>query len=187
MARIPLPTRDSLPTDDLKQRWDRTAARGPVLNIQRAFFTNPAIQLNAFQVWRASGLDPRARELVILRCAYKKESRYEWHQHVRIARGEGLTDAQIDAVRHWQDSDLLSDDDRALLAYVDEMAAAQRPSDEAFARIARSRSTGEVFGVTFLITLYFQLAHVMAALDLETEEPFVGWDVRPHPLPPVTS
>ena len=31
------------------------------------------------------------------------------------------------------------------------------------------------FGVTFLITLYFQLAHVMVALDLETEEPFVGW------------
>ena len=32
-------------------------------------------------------------------------------------------------------------------------------------------------GVTFLITLYFQLAQVMATMDLETEEPFVGWKV----------
>ncbi len=32
-----------------------------------------------------------------------------------------------------------------------------------------------MFGVTLLITLYFQLAHVMSALDLETEEAFVWW------------
>ena len=51
-----------------------------------------------------------------------------------------------------------------------------RPGEEVFAALARGRSPGEVFGVTMLITLYFQLAHIMAALDLETEEPFVGWD-----------
>lgn len=177
MARIPLPTRDTLPTDELKERWDRTASRGPVLNILRAFMTNPGIEINAFQVWRATGLEPRAREIVILRCAYRKQSTYEWHQHVRIARDAGLSDEVINGVRNWTDATVFSGDERALLGYVDELAESSRPSDAAFEAVSRNRSTGEVFGVTFLITLYFQLAHVMAALDLETEDPFVGWEL----------
>jgi alkylhydroperoxidase family enzyme len=178
MARIPLPTRESLADDELRSRWDRTAGRsGQVLNIQRAFFINPEITLNAFQIWRASGLSPRAREIVILRCAFDKQSTYEWHQHVRIARGEGLTVDEINAVTDWKSSNAFSEDERALLAYVDDMAANPRASDATFAAVSKGRSSAGVFGVTFLITLYFQLAQVMATMDLETEEPFVGWKV----------
>jgi len=177
MARIPLPTRASLTDDALVQRWDRLAERGPVLNVLRLFMANPSIELNAFQVWRASGLAPRAREIVILRCAYTQQSTYEWHQHVRIALREGLSAAEIDAVRDWQGSALFSEAERVLLAYVDELAANARPSDEVFAAFARGRSDAEILGVTVLITLYFQLAHIMSALDLETEEEFVGWDI----------
>jgi 4-carboxymuconolactone decarboxylase len=179
MARIPLPTRESLPDDALRQRWDRLAARGPVLNVLRLFLTNPAIELNARRVWQASGLSPRARELVILRCAYVKQSTYEWHQHVRIATDEGLTPADIAAVRSWQDAGCFSADERALLAYVDELAMMPRPGDAAFAAVSHGRAPAEILGVTMLITLYFQLAHLMAAFDLETEGPFVGWDVAP--------
>ncbi len=175
MTRIDLPTRESLP-EDLKDRWDRTARRGPVLNIQRVFLANPDIRLDAFGVWKASGLEPRSREIVILRAAFKKQSRYEWHQHVRIASGEGLSDDDIKAVAHWENSSAFSPAERVLLAYVDALAESPRPSDEAFAAFAEGRSRAEIVGVTFLITLYFQLAQVMAALDLETEEPFVGWD-----------
>lgn len=178
MARIPLATRDSLSGDEMKARWDRLAERGPVLNIQRAFMTNPLIEINAFGAWRASGLEPRAREIVILRCAYTQNSTYEWHQHVRIARAAGLTDADIDAVRNWQDSTLFSSGERVLLAYVDELARTSRPNDDVFAALGNGRSPGEVFGVTYLVSLYFQLARVMAALDLETEEPFVGWNLK---------
>lgn len=179
MARIPLPTRESLPDEALQQRWDRLAERGPVLNVLRLFLANPAIELNARQVWRASGLEPRARELVILRCAYTQQSTYEWHQHVRIAVGVGLTAADINAVRTWQDAPLFSEAERVLLAYVDALATTPRPSDEVFEAFAQGRSPAEVVGVTVLITLYFQLARIMAVLDLETEEPFVGWEVAP--------
>ena len=176
MARIPLPTRETLP-DDLKTRWDRAATPGPMLNILRLFLANPEIELNARKVWRATKLEPRAREIVILRCAYQKESRYEWHQHVRIARDAGLSDADINGVRNWTDSTLFSADERALLAYVDEMATHARPNDESFAAVSRGRDAAAVVGVTFLITLYFSLAALMTAMDLETEVPFVGWDL----------
>jgi alkylhydroperoxidase family enzyme len=177
MARIPLPTRESLADEALVQRWDRLAERGPVLNVSRLFLTNPDVDLNALRLWRASGLSPRQREIVILRCAAVKQSTYEWHQHVRIARDAGLSTAEINAVREWRDAPAFSEDERALLAYVDALASAPRPDDAVFAAVARDRSPGEILGVTALITAYFLLAQIMAALDLETEGPFVGWDV----------
>ncbi|OAI40422.1 hypothetical protein AYO38_00985 [bacterium SCGC AG-212-C10] len=174
MARIPLPTRETYPDTE---RWDKQAARGPILNIQRAFMSNPEIRLDAFGAWKGSGLSTRARELVILRCAFVQESGYEWHQHVRIARDAGISDADIDAVRTWPTATAFSGDERALLAYVDEMAQKRRPSDEAFEAMSNGRTPAEVLGVTYLVSLYFALARVMSALDLETETAFVGWEI----------
>lgn len=176
MTRIQLPTRETLPTDELKNRWDRLAARGPILNILRVFMANPSIELNARQVWTASGLSPRSRELLILRCAFLKQSTYEWHQHVRIARDAGLSDADITGVRDWKAAGF-SADEESLLAYVDALNVNPAVSNDEFASFAKGRSQAEIVGITFLITLYFQLAAVMAALALDTEDPFVGWDL----------
>jgi 4-carboxymuconolactone decarboxylase len=176
MARLPLPTRESLPPE-LQERWDRTASRGPVLNIQRLFLVNPDLEIPALKAWRATGLSDRAREIVILRCAFLQDSRYEWHQHVRIGRAAGLTDAEINAITNWEPAGCFSEDERALLAYVDEVADNVRPSNESFSAMSKGRSDAEVLGVTYLITLYFQLARVMAIMDLETEVPFVGWEL----------
>jgi len=49
MARLPLPTRESLPKEQ-QERWDRTVAAGPMLDIQRLFFVNPDVRLNALAV-----------------------------------------------------------------------------------------------------------------------------------------
>jgi alkylhydroperoxidase family enzyme len=176
MARIPLPTRETLTDPVAQERWDRAAARGPVLNVLRMFMVNPTIELNARSLWTASGLEPRAREIVILRCAFNRQSRYEWHQHVRIASEAGLSRDEIAVVRHWQDATCFSADERALLAYVDELAIKPRPDDAVYDAFAKGRTPAEILGVTMLATTYFELAHVMAALDLETEQPFVGWD-----------
>lgn len=176
MARVPLPSRASLSDPALLQRWQRLEERGPVLNIFRLFMVNPAIELNARALWQASGLAPRDREIVILRAAATRESRYEWHQHVRIARSEGVPPAEIAAIRHWREADCFSEDERALLAYVDALASGSRPDDEVYAALARGRTPAEIVGVTMLISTYFSLALLMQAMDLETEEPFVGWD-----------
>ncbi len=182
MTRIVLPTRESLTDETLQRRWDRMAARGPVLNVLRMFMLNPDLELNARRLWQASGLAPRQREIVILRCAYVRSSTYEWHQHVRIAAGEGLSLAEINAVRDWQQAAIFSEDERALLAYVDALKDGARPDDAVFQAVAANRSPAEIMGVSMLITTYFQLAAMMAIVDLETEEPFVGWDVGEEQL-----
>lgn len=177
MARVPLPSREDLTDERAIEQWDRVAARGPVHNIMRLLLLNADVHAEPIRTWRASGLSRRSRELVILRCAFRRESRYEWHQHVRIARAAGIPDADINAVAEWTGSDVFSSEERVLLAFVDAMADAQRPDDATFAAMAAGRTPAEVVGVTFLVTQYLQLAHLMAAMDLETEEEFVGWHV----------
>ena len=177
MARVALPVREELP-EELQKRWDQMAARGGPLNIQRLFLAQPELRLDAFGAWGASGLDARTREIVILRCAFRKESFYEWHQHVRIAREAGLSDADINAVRSWRESDAFSADERTLLAYVDALADGPPVPDDVFQAVASSRSRAHLIGVSFLITLYFQLAAIMATFELQTEVPFVGWELK---------
>ena len=177
MSRVPLPERADL-NEDLQKRWDQFAERGGPLNIQRLFFAQPELRLDAFGAWRASGLDDRTREIVILRAAFRKESTYEWHQHVRIARDAGLSDDDINAVRNWRESKTFTDDERTLLAYVDALADGPPVPADVFKAVADSRSRAHLVGVSFLITLYFQLAAIMATFELQTEVPFVGWEVK---------
>ncbi|OAI40975.1 hypothetical protein AYO38_00915 [bacterium SCGC AG-212-C10] len=177
MPRIPLPTRDDLKTDEERTRWDAFSRGGPMINIMRLYFANPLLESQGRRLWRASGLDDRRRELVILRAAFRKQSKYEWHQHVRFSRRDGMPDADIRAVGNWQASDRFSDDERALLAYVDAIVDTGRPDDELYASVHQGRSDADMLGITCLIAHYLGLGNVMSALDLETEEPFVGWEL----------
>ena len=66
-------------------------ARHP--DLARAFLTFNAHLLGT------STLPPRTRELAILRIAWRRRCRYEWAQHVAIARRAGVTAEEIAQVR----------------------------------------------------------------------------------------
>src|SRR5689334_9722639 len=66
----------------------------------------------------SSTLPPRLRELTILRVAHRHGSEYEWHHHVRMGKGVGLTDEVIDGIQRGAASDLL---DQTILNAVDEL------------------------------------------------------------------
>src|SRR5688572_21496437 len=146
MARIPAATRETFP-EELKYVWDRLAADTTAgtgegtANIFLAMGNNPQILRGylrlANPLWAHCGLDARTREIVILRAAYIQDSAYEWHQHVRIGRAAGVTDAEINAVRTWQDSDAFSASERALLAYTDALARADHPGDLLYDALAK--------------------------------------------------
>jgi alkylhydroperoxidase family enzyme len=72
-------------------------------------------------------LDARLREIAILRVGWRIGSVYEWSNHVGVARGAGLTDAEIVAVRT-ADAAVLSDADRLAIQVVDEVLDTTRVS-----------------------------------------------------------
>jgi alkylhydroperoxidase family enzyme len=180
MARLPYADRASIP-DDLVYVWDRNANNGLPANIFRTLANNPQLWRSYLRLgnglWTQCGLDVPTRELVILRTAILHHSTYEWHQHVRIGRTAGLSDEKIVALHHWRNSDLFSEAEKALLGYVDAVAASDHPSDEAHNALAAHFDSSTIVGINLLTGFYAMTAKFLGAMEVETEEPFVGWQL----------
>jgi 4-carboxymuconolactone decarboxylase len=113
-----------------------------------------------------SKLEPRIRELAILRVAWRTESGYEWNQHRRMGGDEGLTDAQLGAVPEGPTSSVWSATERAVLTAADEMIDHFTVSDETWAALASSFEPAPVFELLFVIGGYLCLAAVLNSIGL---------------------
>ena len=183
MSRLPKATREDFP-EELKYVYDRLprARDGTPMNIFAAMGNNPGLVRSylrlANPLWAQCGLDPERRELVILRTAILQHSVYEWHQHVRIGRDAGLADARIVALHHWRSSDLFSEEERAILAYVDAIVATDHPAAEVHNELAKHMPGSGVLGVNLLTGFYIMTAKFLGAMEVEPEETFVGWQLQ---------
>jgi alkylhydroperoxidase family enzyme len=97
MKRIDYPDLDQA-SDELREML---ASRRP-LNIYRMLpWGGPAaagfLRMGG-AILRESELDPKLREIAIIRVGVLSGAGYEVHQHKRVGRSVGLTDAQIDAI-----------------------------------------------------------------------------------------
>ena len=94
------------------------------LNVFRALLHQPGLAkavagvLN--ELLRGRALDPRLRELVIMRLGWKTGSVYEWTQHWRVARSMGMSEEEILGVRDWRNHGAYGNPERCVLAATDE-------------------------------------------------------------------
>ena len=95
------------------------------LNVVRTFTVNPRLaeawQPFAYYVLRTSTLPPHDRETLILRIGWLNQSQYEFTQHVRVAKGVGFTDEDIERVKAGPDTPGLAPFDAALMRAVDQL------------------------------------------------------------------
>ena len=107
------------------------------LNVVRTFTVNPRLaeawQPFAYYVLRTSTLPPRDREMLILRIGWLNQSQYEFTQHVRVAKGIGFTDADIDRVKAGPEAPGLDAFGAALLSAVDQLRAKSFVDDRVWA------------------------------------------------------
>ncbi len=80
-------------------------------------------------------LDPRLRELVIMRIGWVTGSAYEWAQHWRVALQLDVAEADLLAVRDWRSSEL-GPAERAVLQATDETLESGSISAETWAQCA---------------------------------------------------
>ena len=133
-VKIPLPA-DSELAPDVRE----TLATMPPLNIFRMLAAAPA-NLKPFFDWGISllfqtELDARLREIAILRVAHVTRSKYEWTQHVTIARRVGVGDDDIGAVAVDGPVNGLDADGRLVCRVAEEISRDERLSDEALRAI----------------------------------------------------
>ena len=142
-------------------------------------------------------LDPLVREFAILAVSKEAEARYEWVQHVAIAKQVGATAEQIEALEKSDSCSPEGADERIRAAAADggvfngpqqaaiELAAAvvrgPRLSDEVWACVKAQFSDREVVELLLAIGDYLMLARVMTVLEIDLDEPATTGSIVTEP------
>lgn len=181
MGRLPYINRDDLP-EEFRYLWDRLGGGRDVPNIFRTLGHNPDIWQQYLRLgnalWTKSGIDTATRELIILRTAILQHSQYEWHQHVRIGRDAGLSDQRIRGLHHWRTSEDYHESERAILGYVDAVASSDHPLDDVHRELAQHFPPATIVAINLLTGFYGMTARFLGAMEVETEAPFIGWELE---------
>jgi alkylhydroperoxidase family enzyme len=126
-----------------------------------------------FQFYRSPNrkIDPKLRELGQTRAGYTVGSQFVFSQHCKASRDVGLTEAQIQAIPHWQTADCYSAIERAVLSYTDALVLERgRVSEGVFQALKDHLSDEEILELTYVTCTYMMHAVMSRALRLEYDD-----------------
>lgn len=116
-------------------------------------------------------LDPRLRELALTRTGFSAQSQFVFSQHCKAARREGVTDAQLQALPAWAATDGWTAEERAVLAYTDDLVLGDgRVQDSTFELLRNHLSEAAVIELTYAVSMYRLHATMCRALRLEYDD-----------------
>jgi alkylhydroperoxidase family enzyme len=127
--------------------------------------TKAFLRLNVHLLY-SSTLPPRIRELAILRVAHRRNSVYEWAQHVKLAKREGISDDEIAAVRRGEADDEF---EQAVLTGVDELDEKSELSDQTWATLGERFDDRQRMDYVFTVGSYVMLAMALNTFGVQLE------------------
>jgi alkylhydroperoxidase family enzyme len=175
MPRIPYPDLDKAPPAQ-----KAAIASAPINIVRMMAGASPAVfgGFNKFSgaFYGASSLSPDLRETAILRVGYLSNAKYETFQHEPSARLAGLTDAQIEAIRHGgEHPDTLSATQQAIVNFTDDVLKNVHPSDASLAALRTHLSDVQVLDLTLLIGLYMMVCRFLETTGVEVDHAALDW------------
>ena len=181
LRRIPRPAQPRIEpiatetVDATQKAVDESAPpRRQLRNIDRVMLNAPAAA-KAFLVWGGyvlssrNDLEPRQREIVILRTGYLCRAAYEWAQHIRIGEREGLTAEEIARIKIGSSSKSWSEADAILIRACDELHADQCISDATWAALRRRVTQKQCMDVVFTAGQYTQVSMMLNSFGVPLE------------------
>ena len=169
MARLPYPDPATLPPAARE-----LSARLPQLNIFRMLagsgpsFVPFMALINAYL--NEGLLDAELRELVILRVGHLCGSGYEQHQHRRVSRMIGMSEARIEAAAGALPSPHLSDTENAVLAFTDDQVANVKADAKLFAAAHAALGDAAMQELVIIIGIYLLVCRYLETFEIELEE-----------------
>jgi alkylhydroperoxidase family enzyme len=112
-------------------------------------------------------LDPQLRELAIVRTGIVGDSKFEYSQHMKVARMVGVAEEKLAAIKGWTTSDLFSPAERAVMAATDEIISRNLVEDATFAALQKHLSDAEILELFVVIGLWRMHGLIVRALHLE--------------------
>ena len=179
MARVPLLDPQDVP--DQTEFIDRVLNRrkGRLINVYRILLHSPPLAESWFEhinkIRWGTEINGRLREIVIIRLGHLVSSAYVLRQHVpKLAVAEGITETECDALADWSSSEMFSDTEHAVLAYVDAMAENMVVSDAVFKPLRAHFSHRQIVELTMMVGAYISHSRVLQALEVDLETDGLG-------------
>ena len=171
--RIPPLTEPSPEVVELYEKGGMRAPDGTTLNIFATLAHHPNLlrrwMVFAGHVLSKSTLSPRDRELAILRVGVRCRSRYEFGQHVVIARRCGISDEEIDQVKAGPDHPAWSPLEAAVIRAADELHDDSVISDATWATLAEHYTTEQVLDLIFAIGQYHLVSFALNSTGVQLD------------------
>jgi alkylhydroperoxidase family enzyme len=183
-ARVP-----RLPVEEAKAAADQAGVPDYMaeLSIFQVLLNHPTLaralnDLLATMLWHGA-LDPRLRELVIMRIGWLTACDYEWTQHWRVACGLGVPAEDLLGVRDWSTHDGFGATERAVLAATDEVVRDGAVSAQTWAACAREvgADSAVLIELVTAIGAWRMIASILHSLEVPLEDGVASWPPEGQP------
>jgi 4-carboxymuconolactone decarboxylase len=175
MTSVPLPV-----DEELEPAVREVLANLPPLNIFRMLGRlpesfRPFLRLGGSLLGEES-VDPRTREIAILRVAHATSAPYEWAQHAQLGRNVGMSPEEIEAVRSDDPGAVLSADEALVCRAADEISRDVRLSDEALDLLLERYGTRGASSLILCVAYYNMVSRFLEStrVPIEDEELLAG-------------
>ncbi|MCH8351826.1 MAG: carboxymuconolactone decarboxylase family protein [Chloroflexi bacterium] len=164
MARLPAPTRESVPEkyrdlfDEVVKERGGIPTGGPgSVTLNSPEVAKRTNHLSAY-LRQGSGLPAKIQELAMLTTARELDCQYIWNAHAAAGRQAGLSDALVDAMRDKKDLPNIPEDEAAVINYGREFYRTHRVSDATFQAALQQFGAHGLTNLTNLMGYYALLA-----------------------------
>lgn len=114
-------------------------------------------------------LEPRHRELIILRVAWRTRAPYEWVQHVRLAARAGISSDEVEAVTRGAEADGWTPLEADLIAATDQLLDGFRIDDDTWAKLAQHLDERQLVELVFVAGTYTCLAMAFNSFGVQLD------------------
>lgn len=160
-------------TQEQRKQFDRVP-----INLTRMLLHCPVPMVQSFLdfalSFRTGNLDPKLRELVILRMATLRGSSYELMHHLPAAKMVGWTELEISSITSAQASGL-DEKQSVMIQLVDDCSKLGKVSDSTFDKAAKFFSLAQIAEATLLAGLYDMLACFLKTMGVELDQHPLSW------------
>jgi len=173
------PLEESECGEEQREVLDRAQVGGKVFNIFRTLVRHPKLlkrwMVFGNHVLHKSTLDPREREILILRIGWLCRSEYEWGQHVVIGKTCGLTDEDILRIQEGPGAEGIDPFDALLLQATDELHADAMIRETTWRRLAERYDTRQLMDLIFTVGQYNLVSMALNTLGVPLDTGLRGF------------
>jgi len=160
-------------THEQREQFDRLP-----INLTRMLMHCPVAMVKPFLdfglSFRRGNLEPKLRELVILRLASLNGSPYELMHHVSAAKMAGWSEQEISSIKLAQPTGL-DEKYSIMIQLVDDSSQLGKVSDPTLEKAAKLFSVAQIAEATLLAGLYRMLACFLKTMEVGQDQEALSW------------